>query len=146
MGLERIMKKNILLLVLISVFLLAPAMSVVVASTPIIPLPDVDFMRALSWIVQFVFFIFMTVAVIFIIVAAFQFLTAAGDAEAIKKARTSILYAVIAIVVAVMAYGTVGFIKDRLVAAPPVPPPAPTTPPATLAPPVEPVEPVEPVV
>ncbi|MBZ1348186.1 MAG: pilin [Candidatus Nealsonbacteria bacterium] len=110
------------------------------------PPPEVDFLAALAWIVNFVFFIFITVAVIFIIVAAFQFLTAAGDAEAIKKARTSILYAVIAIVVAVMAQGTVDFIRDRLVAAPPVPPPAPTTPPATLAPPVEPVEPVEPVV
>ena len=53
----------------------------------------------LSWI----YTIFFIVAAIIIIIAAFNFLTAGGDEEKIGKAKTQFVYAIVAIVVAVIA-------------------------------------------
>lgn len=55
--------------------------------------------------VGWVYTIFFVVAVLFIIFAAFNFLTAQGDPEKIKKARSQIMWAVVAIIVALMAVG-----------------------------------------
>lgn len=53
--------------------------------------------------VNILFTILMILAVIFIIWAAFLYLTAAGNTEKLEKAQQQILYAVIAIVIAVLA-------------------------------------------
>ena len=49
--------------------------------------------------------IFFTVAIIFIILAAFQYLTAQGDPEKIGNARTMVIYSIVAVVVASLASG-----------------------------------------
>jgi fumarate reductase subunit D len=54
---------------------------------------------AISWI----FTLLIILAVIFILYAAFLYLTAAGDTEKVKKANHTLLYAAIAIAVAVLA-------------------------------------------
>lgn len=54
-------------------------------------------------IVQWVYIIFFIIAVLFIILAAFTYLTAQGDEEKVKKAKDQIIYAVVAIVVALLA-------------------------------------------
>ena len=58
--------------------------------------------------------IFWIAAVGFIFYAAFLYLTAAGDTEKVKKASHSLLYGVIAIAVALMAYGLPLFIQNVL--------------------------------
>lgn len=58
-------------------------------------------MVTLMWsIVNWVFTFFIIVAAIYIIIAAFMYLTAQGDAEEISKAKRQLIYAIIAIVIA----------------------------------------------
>ena len=49
------------------------------------------------------FYFLIVLAVIFVIVAAFKYLTAAGDPEKVKSAGATLLYAAIAIGVALLA-------------------------------------------
>ena len=49
------------------------------------------------------FYFLVALAVIFIIVAAFKYLTAAGDAEKVKGAGNTLLYAAVAVGVALLA-------------------------------------------
>jgi len=57
------------------------------------------FKTASSWI----YTIFLIIAVIAIIYTAFMYLTAAGDAEKVKKAHKALTYSIVAIVVAILA-------------------------------------------
>ncbi len=56
-------------------------------------------------VLRYIYTIFFVVAAIFIIVAAFNFLTAKGDPEKIKGARSQILWAVVAIVIGLISIG-----------------------------------------
>ena len=56
--------------------------------------------------------IFFIVAAIFIILAAFAYLTAQGDAEKIKTANKQILYAVIAIIIALLSVSFTAIISN----------------------------------
>jgi ABC-type Fe3+ transport system permease subunit len=53
-------------------------------------------------------------AVIMIIIGGLSFVTANGDAQAIARARSSILYALVGVVIVVMAQTLVLFVLDRL--------------------------------
>lgn len=68
----------------------------------------------LNQILTWISIIFWIVAVIFILYAAFLYLTAAGDAEKVKKASSQLLYAVIAIAVALMATIIPSFVANVL--------------------------------
>lgn len=59
-------------------------------------------------------FLFWALAVIFIFYAAFLYLSARGDEEKVKKANHQLIYAVIAIVVALFAYGLPLFVGNIL--------------------------------
>lgn len=61
---------------------------------------------SLCTITNWMFYFLILLAVIFVIVAAFKYLTAAGDPEAVKAASHSLLYAAIAIVVGILAKAT----------------------------------------
>ena len=65
----------------------------------------------LTKIVRYTYTIFFIVAIIFIIIAAFSFLTAQGDPEKIKGARAQILWAVVAIAIALISVGAAQIIK-----------------------------------
>ena len=54
------------------------------------------------------------VAVIVIVIAGFTFVTANGDANRIQKAKNILLYAVIGLIVAVMAYAIIEFVFNRI--------------------------------
>ena len=56
-------------------------------------------------ITGWIFKIVMLIAIIFIIIAAFNFLTAAGNPEKIATARQMLIYAIIGIAVALLAAG-----------------------------------------
>jgi Type IV secretion system pilin len=58
---------------------------------------------SLCAITNWLFYFLILLAVIFIIIAAYKYLTAAGDPEKVKAASHSLLYAAIAIVVAILA-------------------------------------------
>ena len=65
----------------------------------------------LTKIVRYTYTIFFIAAIIFIIIAAFNFLTAQGDPEKIKSARAQILWAVVAIAIALISVGAAQIIK-----------------------------------
>lgn len=56
-------------------------------------------------IINWVFWLIIILSVIFTLVAAFRYLTAAGDPEKVKAAGSTLLYVVVAIVVALIAKG-----------------------------------------
>jgi len=56
---------------------------------------------AINWI----FWGLIVLTIIFVLVAAFKYLTAAGDPEKVKSASHTLLYAAIAVIVALIAKG-----------------------------------------
>jgi hypothetical protein len=60
-------------------------------------------LQSVCTVFAWAFYFLIVVAVIFIIVAAFKYLTAAGDPEKVKSAGATLLYAAIAIGVALLA-------------------------------------------
>ncbi len=68
----------------------------------------------LRGIVQTTYIIFFIIATLFILFAAYNYLTAGGQPEKINTAHKQLLYAGIAIVVALLAVGTSAIIKNFL--------------------------------
>jgi hypothetical protein len=60
-------------------------------------------LQLLCTVFAWAFYFLIVIAVIFVIVAAFKYLTAAGDPEKVKSAGATLLYAAIAIGVALLA-------------------------------------------
>lgn len=56
-------------------------------------------------IINWIFWALIVMTIIFVLVAAFKYLTAAGDSEKVKSAGATLLYAVVAVVVALIAKG-----------------------------------------
>ncbi len=73
-------------------------------TAPVAPVTSLSAVgTSLCNITNWLFYFLIILAVIFIIVAAFKYLTAAGDPEKVKSASHMLLYAAIAIVVGVIA-------------------------------------------
>lgn len=62
-------------------------------------------------IVNWLFTILLVVAAVFIIIAAYTFVTASGDPDKVKKARDFVLYALIGVLVAFCAKGLIVLIE-----------------------------------
>ena len=65
-------------------------------------------------IVNTIIFLIGSVAVIMIIVGGLKYVTSAGDSSAVSGAKNTILYAVVGLVVAAMAYAIVNFVLSRI--------------------------------
>lgn len=79
------------------------------------PVRDIQgIIRILNTIINYFFTLLLILATIFVFVAAYHYLTAAGDDEKIKKAHNIIIYAAVAIAVALLAQG-VRFIVEQLI-------------------------------
>ena len=63
------------------------------------------FIEVFKTLITWIFTLLLIFAVLFIIMAAFSYLTAGGDEEKVQKAHQKIIYAVIAIAVAFLAQG-----------------------------------------
>ena len=55
------------------------------------------------------------VAVIMLIIGGFRYVVSGGDSSAIEGAKNTILYAIIGIVVAFLAYAAINFLTEQLV-------------------------------
>jgi hypothetical protein len=64
----------------------------------------------LKTIVNVLLFILGAIAVIMIIIGGVRYTTSNGDASAIKGAKDTILYSVIGLIVAILAYAIVNFV------------------------------------
>lgn len=112
------MKKTIKILVSTAMWVLPTialaARGVDVNGNPILPTLSTDVYDTINAIVNWMFLILLLGAVVVVIIAAFNFLTAAGDAEKTKKARDYITYALVAIVVGFLAKAIVILIGSVL--------------------------------
>lgn len=106
------MKKTIITLsaVLPLVAMVLPMAALAQIPTPPVSLPATSPVDNLSGIglfictaLNWVFYFLVIFAVVFILLAAFKYLTAAGDPEKVKAAGQQILYAAIAVGVALIA-------------------------------------------
>ncbi len=68
-----------------------------------------------SDIVKWIYTIFFIVAVMFVIFAAFTYLTAGGDAEKVGNAKNQIIYAAVAIIVALLAVSFESIVRNFLI-------------------------------
>jgi hypothetical protein len=64
-------------------------------------------------IVNTLLYVLGAVSVIVIIIAGIYYTTSGGDPALVKRAKDSLLYAVIGLIVAVMAYAIVNFVVGR---------------------------------
>lgn len=65
-------------------------------------------------VVDILLFIIGAVSVIMIIIGGIRYVTSNGDASQTKAAQNTILYAVVGLVVAIMAYAIVEFVVNQL--------------------------------
>lgn len=100
------MKKVLSILVLLA-FLVLPLTGLADATSS----DEIDVMAVLNRIVDWLFAILIAVAAIAIVIAGFYFVTASGNPEQITKARNFILYALIGVMVALLARGMVVLVQ-----------------------------------
>jgi ABC-type uncharacterized transport system permease subunit len=65
-------------------------------------------------VVQWIYTIIFIIAVLFILLAAFNFITSKGDPTKTTTAKKQLLYAVIGIAVALLSYGVVSLVQGSL--------------------------------
>lgn len=61
-----------------------------------------------------VWIVFTIIAVIAFVVAGVMFLTAYGEAEKVKKARSAFLWGVVGVVVAILAFGIIKLVESAI--------------------------------
>lgn len=104
------MKKILLIPVLMSLLLL-PIISLAQEPWPAITGPQ-DLIDKLDIVARWLMTIVFIIAAIFIVVAAYKFVTSGGDPAAVTSARQAILYALIGVAVALLAWGIVQVVKS----------------------------------
>jgi uncharacterized membrane protein len=73
-----------------------------------------DIIQILNNIVRWLYIIFFILAVLFVLLAAFNYLTAQGDEEKVGKAKKQIWFAVIAVIVALLATSVIPIVRTFL--------------------------------
>ena len=71
-----------------------------------------DLTEQIRTVTNVLLFILGAIAVIMIIIGGIRYATSNGDSSSIKSAKDTILYAVIGLVVAILAYAIVNFVVD----------------------------------
>ena len=87
------------------------------AQSDIVPVtvpPNVGLGRLIDSILNFFFGLFLAIAALFIIYAAYLYLTSGGDAEKLTTAKNVIIYAVVAIIVAFISRTIVAVVRNVL--------------------------------
>lgn len=99
----------ILALPLIAIMFGLPLM--VLGADDLEELPDVDLMATLENIADWLFYLLLGIAVVFIVIGGIYYVTAQGDPDKIKKAGQTIQYALIGVIVASLAKGLVALVQ-----------------------------------
>lgn len=75
-----------------------------------------DVIRLMCKLTSYAFTILVVLAIVFVIVAAFRYLTASGDPEKVKKANHTLIYAAVSLLVAILAKA-IPFVVGNLIGA-----------------------------
>ena len=106
------MKKIISALILVSLLAL-PVIGLAVAGAEDLP-GDANLWLVLDSVAKYFFGLLIIIAVIFLVLAAIGYTTAAGDPEKIKAAHEKVKYALIGIVVGVLAWTLIAFVRSMV--------------------------------
>ena len=79
------------------------------------PATGAALLTTLDIVTNWVFAIFVVLTIIFVLLAAFQFVTAGGDAAKVGEARQKLIWASVGIIVALASKGLVPVIKNIVV-------------------------------
>lgn len=104
------MKKNLVknLIAISSIALLAlPLLAMAQALPPVVPASTKSVAEVLNTLALAILAILGAAAVLFIVVAGFQFLTAGGDPEKVTAARDKVVYALVGIAVGALAWALI---------------------------------------
>lgn len=77
--------------------------------------PDVPVWDALQRILNWLFTILIVVAIIFLIIGAYNFVTAAGSPEKVEAGKKSIMWALVGVAVALLARGLIVLVRKVIV-------------------------------
>ncbi len=108
------MKKVVLSLALTSLLVAPVAVLAAEAETGAIPTSEQAVYNTINSVVNWLFAFLMIGAAIIIILAAYTFLTAAGDPDKTSKARSYITYALVAIIVGFLAKAVIVLVGNML--------------------------------
>lgn len=75
-------------------------------------IPKTNLLTLLGKVINALLAIAGTVAVLFIIIGGFQYITSAGNPDNVGKAKNTILYAIIGLVVVILSYAVVKFVIE----------------------------------
>ena len=75
---------------------------------------DTELLNVIAGVVKWIYTIFFVVAVVFILFAAFNYLTAGGQPEKIKTAHTMLIWAIVAIAIALLSVAAAQIIRTFL--------------------------------
>ncbi len=78
------------------------------------PLPNVDDSTTVKVLLQLTFGIAGALAVLFLVWGGFKYVTSQGEPDRIAKAKDTILYSVIGLVVTIASYGIVAYVTSWL--------------------------------
>jgi len=107
--------KKVLVGLMLGALLTVPAMTIAQNSpTGSIPTEPDEVWKTINTVINWAFAVLILGAVLVIVLAAYLFLTAAGDADKVAKARNYVLYALIAIVVAFLAKALISLVASML--------------------------------
>lgn len=108
-------------LVILSLLAIAPGIGIgastanPIAAPETSPITSVDkILELLSYVLSAAYVVFYALAVIFLLLAGFGYLTANGDPGKIKKASSKLIYGVIGVGVGLLASGVKDIIKSFL--------------------------------
>lgn len=85
------------------------------AATPEGSQDDLNISSVILQVVNVLLYIVGAIAVIMIIVGGFKYVTSGGDSAGVTSAKNTILYAVIGLVVALLAFALVNFVLNDLI-------------------------------
>ena len=79
-----------------------------------IPQDGASLTEIVQSILNWIFGIIGIVAVVMIIIGGFNFMTSAGDPGKVKKGKDTILYGIIGLVIAILAFAIVNFVINGI--------------------------------
>ena len=93
--------------------LISGLIGLAILSLPVVTLANIptDLDDAIGRIVNPLFLILVAISTVFIIYAAYTFVTSGGDPGKTETARTTLVYAIVGLIVAFMALGVYNILK-----------------------------------
>lgn len=114
------MKRNLITVLLASLSLLSfaslafAALPTEVQTLPEGPTSAAGILGILKTAANIIFTVLLVVAVVFVLLAAFQFITGGGNAEALEQARSKLIWATVGVGVALLAQAIPTVVRNIL--------------------------------